>query len=84
MQMPELTMDRAKQKLELHFAAVQWLLEHWEHFPDDLYRKLPDGTFVPFDIKEYLSNLMQGDLANIMTVAQNWRIMGEADGFPVD
>ena len=79
--MAELTMDRAAKKLEKIHAVSGWILEHWNHFPDNLHREI-EGVMCPFDIREYLSELVRQDFANAITPAirGNWRLFAPEEG----
>lgn len=77
----ELTMDKAAKKLEKIHSVSGWIIEHWKHFPDDLY-KLVEDEFIPFDVREFLVDLVQQDFANAITPAikDNWKLFAPGDG----
>jgi hypothetical protein len=68
-------MDKKKKELEEHLVVVTWLKDHWEMFPDDLFQRLDNGIEIPFSVQAYIQGLLRGDLANILTVVKNWRVM---------
>lgn len=71
--MPDIQ-DRNRQRLEKHYAAAGWMLEHWELMKTelkDIHNKLPDGTFIPFDVQEYLLGLIQSDMADILILVRS-------------
>lgn len=75
-----LMMDKAAKKLEKIHAVSGWILEHWTHFPENLY-KLVEDEYVPFDVKEFLVDLVQQDFANAITPAirENWKLFAPGD-----
>lgn len=80
--MPEnLMMDKAGKKLQQLHAVIEWLLQHWTHFPDNLY-ELVDGNYLPFDVKEFLAEMARQDFANAITpaIGENWRLIAKAEG----
>lgn len=66
--------DRNRQRLEKHYAAVGWILDHYDLIKTELrniHNKTPDGTFIPFDVLEYLLSLAQSDLADLLTLIKS-------------
>lgn len=77
--MSEQTMDRAAAKLDELFTVMTWLKRHWNDLPSVLYDKLPNGDYIPVDVREAIVNILRCDTAEMLTVAKNWRIMAEKD-----
>lgn len=73
------TMDRMKTRMERHYHASGWVLDHWEELgKKDTYEK-SNGNFIPLDIREYLLEILDRDMADALTLALNWRLKKEQD-----
>lgn len=81
---PDYMMDRAHKRLRQLHSVTDWLLQHWEHIPDDLYRKNSVGDFISFDVRQHLVNLVNMDFANAITPTTLWRKIAEFEGLTVD
>lgn len=81
-------MDRAAKRLERLHNVTGWLLDHWGEFPDNLYEQVKnskgDIEYIPYDIREFLFELAQHDLANTITPAINWRVFTKDEGIKVE
>jgi hypothetical protein len=77
----KLTMDKAGKRLQRLHSVIEWLLEHWTSFPENLY-ELVDSEYLPFNVKEFLFEMVREDFADIITpaIGDNWRWLAKDDG----
>lgn len=83
----ELTMDRAARRLRQLHSVIDWLLNHWSHFPDNVFQLIvtADGEpeYIPWDVREFFFELARQDFANIITPTVAWRLMATHDNVEV-
>lgn len=68
--------DRVGQRLQKLHGVTGWILDHWTQFPANLYQ-LKDEQYVPYDVREFLVDLANQDIANSISVVINWEVFGE-------
>jgi len=70
----QLTMDKVKQRLENHKAVADWMLKHYRQLSEKNLFELIENDYVPFNLVEFIAGILDDDLNDILTVAQNWRV----------
>lgn len=75
--MSEHVMDRATTRLREIHTVSGWLLRHWLDFSQDLYHR-ESQIDIPFDLRLEVLEILQADLANLLTIAQHWRLFKDA------
>lgn len=79
----EYAMDRAKRKIEAIYHVTDWLIRHWDHIPNDLYKK-KNNEFIPIDIRQELAELVRQDLANAIQPTVLWRAIAKEEGLNIE
>ena len=76
----QLTMDKAKQRIENHKAVADWMLRHYRQLSEkDLY-ELINGDYIPFNLVEFIAGILDDDLNDILVMVQNWRVKAGQEG----
>jgi hypothetical protein len=73
----KVTMDRAGKRLQQLHSVIEWMIDHWQEFPGNLEPK-----DLPFNVKEFLFEMVRKDFASIITpaIGDNWRWLAKDDG----